>query len=122
MSNVSGRATGYRLGMAAAASHHGPTSGRERFDSPRDIRAALLPEEVPAFDAAYQRALREASETLSLETLQSTLANWRRIARMTQADPVAHRRMLQQAERTLRTGQPPENAVEWEQLRAELGV
>jgi Family of unknown function (DUF6247) len=108
--------------MTAAASHHGPTPGRERFDSPRDIRAALLPEEVAAFDAAYQRALQEASETLSLETLQSTLANWRRIARMTQADPVAQRKMLQQAELTLRAGQPPENAVEWEQLRAELGV
>jgi hypothetical protein len=108
--------------MTAAASHHGPDSGWERFDSPRDIRAALLPEEVPAFDAAYQRALREASETLSLETLQATLANWRRIARMTQADPAAHRKMLQQVERTRRTGQPPEGAVEWEQLRAELGV
>jgi hypothetical protein len=82
----------------------------------------LLPEEVPAFDAVYQRAMRKALETLSLETLQSTLANWRRIARMTQADPAAHRKMLQQAERTLRTGQPPENAVEWEHLRSELGV
>ncbi|MPY86127.1 MAG: hypothetical protein GEV00_23475 [Actinophytocola sp.] len=108
--------------MTAAASQQGPNPGQERFDSPRDIRAALLPEEVTAFDAAYQRALQEASETLSLEALQSTLANWRRIARMTQADPGAHRRMLQQAERTRRTGQPPENAVEWEQLRAELGV
>jgi hypothetical protein len=108
--------------MTAAASHDGPNPGRERFDSPREIRAALLPEEAPAFDAAYQRALREASETLSLETLQSTLANWRRIARMTRADPAGHRRMLQQAERTRRTGQPPEGAVEWEQLRTELGV
>lgn len=107
--------------MTAAASHQGE-QGPERLDSPREIRAALLPEEAPAFDAAYQRALREASETLSLETLQSTLANWRRIARMTQADPAAHRRMLQQAERTRRTGQPPEGAVEWEQLRSELGV
>ncbi len=115
------RETGYRVNMTAAAPH-GPNPGLDRFDSPRDIRAALLPEEVAAFDAAYQRALQEASETLSLETLQSTLANWRRIARMTQADPAAHRRMLQQAERTLRTGQPPENAVEWKQLRAELGA
>ncbi|MEU6646766.1 DUF6247 family protein [Saccharomonospora sp. NPDC046836] len=108
--------------MTAAASHHGRNPDRERFDSPRDIRAALLPEEVPAFDGAYQQALREASETLSLEALQSTLANWRRIAQMTQTDPAAHRRMLQQAERTLRTGQPPEGAVEWNQLRTELGV
>lgn len=108
--------------MTAASPHDGPHPGQERFDSPRDIRAALLPEEVPAFDAAYQQTLREASETLSLEALQSTLANWRRIAQMTQADPAAHRRMLQQAERTRRTGQPPEDAIEWKQLRAELGV
>lgn len=83
---------------------------------------ALLPEEVAEFDAAYQRALREASETLSLETLQSTLANWRRIAQMTESDPVAHRRMLRQAARTLRTLQAPEGAVDWEHLRTELGV
>ncbi|SFB48351.1 hypothetical protein SAMN05216266_113130 [Amycolatopsis marina] len=108
--------------MTAAASHHDGPPDREEFDSPRAIRAALLPEEVPSFDAAYQQALREAAETLSLEALHSTLANWRRIARMTQADPAGHRRMLQQAERTLRTGQPPENGIEWKQLRAELGV
>ncbi|TWE30365.1 hypothetical protein FHX69_3062 [Prauserella muralis] len=113
---------GYRVGMTAAASHHGRNPDRARFDLPRDIRAALLPEEVPAFEAAYQQALRDASETVSLEVLQSTLANWRRIAQMTQADPAAHRRMLQQAERTRRTGEPPEGAVEWNQLRAELGV
>ncbi|EHR52815.1 hypothetical protein SacmaDRAFT_4638 [Saccharomonospora marina XMU15] len=108
--------------MTAAASHHGGNPGQGRFDSPREIRAALLPDEVAAFDVAYQQALREAAETLSLEALQSTLANWRRIAQMTQADPAAHRRMLQQAERTRRTGEPPEGAVEWKQLRAELGV
>ncbi|ASR33865.1 hypothetical protein BAY61_01400 [Prauserella marina] len=108
--------------MTAAAAHGGPQPGRERFDSPLAIRAALLPEEVAAFDTACQQALRNASETLSLEALQSTLANWRRIARMTQADPAAHRRMLQQAARTRRTGQPPENGTDWQQLRTELGV
>ncbi|MEU6646937.1 DUF6247 family protein [Saccharomonospora sp. NPDC046836] len=108
--------------MTAAAAHDGPQPGRDRFDSPRAIRAALLPEEVAAFDTAYQQSLRDASESLSLEALQATLANWRRIARMTQADPAAHRRMLQQAERTRQTGQPPENATDWQQLRTELGV
>lgn len=65
--------------MTAATSPQGANPGQERFDSPRDIRAALLPEEVTAFDAAYQRALQKASETLSFEALQSTLTNWRRI-------------------------------------------
>jgi hypothetical protein len=108
--------------MTAAAANHGSSPGPERFDSPREIRAALLPEEVEDFDAAYQQALRLASETLSLEALQATLASWRRIARMTQADPAGHRRMLEQAKRTLRTGQLPDDAVDWEQFRTELGV
>ncbi|MTD54833.1 DUF6247 family protein [Amycolatopsis pithecellobii] len=108
--------------MTAAAANHGPGPYRERLDSPRDIRAALLPEEVGEFDEAYQRALRLAAETLSLEALHSMLANWRRIARMTLVNPAGHRRMLEQAQRTMETGQPPEGAVEWNQLRAELGI
>jgi Family of unknown function (DUF6247) len=108
--------------VTAAAANHGSNPGPERFDSPREIRAALLPEEVGDFDAAYQQALRSASETLSLEVLQATLASWRRIARMTQADPAGHRRMLEQVKRTLRTGELPEGAVDWEQFRTELGV
>jgi Family of unknown function (DUF6247) len=108
--------------VTAAAANHGPNPRPERFDSPREIRAALLPEEVGDFDAAYQQALRLASETLSLEALQATLASWRRIARMTQADPAGHRRMLEQAKRRLRTRQLPEDAVDWEQFRTELGV
>lgn len=108
--------------MTSAAANHGPTPDRERLSSPREIRAALLPEEVGEFDAAYQQALRAASETLSLEALQATLESWRRVARMTQADPVGHRRMLEQAKRTRRTGQLPEDAVDWEQFRTELGI
>jgi hypothetical protein len=82
----------------------------------------LLAEEVGEFDRAYQQALKVAAETLDLEKLQTTLASWRRIARQTQADPAAHRRMLQQAERTLHTGQPPAGAVGWSTLKAELGL
>ncbi|WP_236789333.1 DUF6247 family protein [Amycolatopsis sp. GM8] len=108
--------------MTAAAANHGPTPGGARFDSPREIRAALLPEEAGEFDADYQQALRQASETLSLEDLQATLANWRRIAQMTQADPAGHRRMLEQAKRTMRTGELPEGAMDWQQFRTELGV
>jgi hypothetical protein len=117
-----GQATGYRGGVTVAAANHDSNPGPERLDSPREIRAALLPEEVPAFDAAYQQTLWVASETLSLEALQTTLASWRRIARMTQTDPAGHRRMLEQAKRTMQTGQLPEDAVDWEQFRTELGV
>jgi hypothetical protein len=108
--------------VTAAAANHGQTPDRGGFDSPREIRAALLPEEVGDFDAAYQQALKLASETLSLEALQDTLSSWRRIAQMTQADPTGHRQMLAQAKRTRRTGQLPDDAVDWNQFRTELGV
>lgn len=117
-----GRAADYPEGVTAAAANHGPNQDPGRFDSPRAIRAALLPEEVGDFDAAYQQALRSASETLSLEALQATLESWRRIAQMTQADPAGHRQMLEQAKRTLRTGELPKDAMDWEQFRTELGV
>ncbi|WP_372662839.1 DUF6247 family protein [Amycolatopsis kentuckyensis] len=80
--------------------------------------AALLPEERDAFDAAYQVALADAGETRSLKAVVATLENWRAIARQTQADPAAHRAMLQQAERTLATGEAPAGAVSLADMRA----
>jgi hypothetical protein len=82
----------------------------------------LLPEERGDFERAYQNALRIAGETLSLDRVFAVLENWRRIARQTLADPAAHRRMLQQAARTIRTWEPPEGAVSWTALKAELGL
>jgi hypothetical protein len=90
--------------------------------SPAQIRAALLPEEQPEFDRQYQRALDIARETLSLNQLHAMLEHWRRIAVMTQADPVVHRQMLRAAEHTLRTGEVPAGSVSWSQLKAELGL
>lgn len=94
----------------------GPTT------SPAAIRAALLPEDVPKFDEDYARALTIAKEQLSLAELIDTLESWRRIARSTQADPAAHRRMLQAAEHTLRTGEPPAGTQSWKTVKAELGL
>ncbi|WP_246243577.1 DUF6247 family protein [Amycolatopsis pithecellobii] len=70
----------------------------------------LVPGQTPY--PGVPAAFRLASKTLSLEALQATLASWRRIARMTQADPAGHRRMLEQAKRTLRTRELPEGAVD----------
>jgi hypothetical protein len=86
--------------------------------TPRAIRAALLPEEVGDFDRAWRAALAEAAETLDLTGVYKTLENWRRIARMTQADPEAHRRMLRQAEHTLRTGELPAGSVPIDEVKA----
>jgi hypothetical protein len=105
---------GYVVCVTAAAEYE--------FDSSRAIRLALLSEERGDFDQAYKRALQEAGETLSVEGLHATLAHWALIARQTQANPVAHRRMLQQAAQTLRSGEPPAEAVEWADLKAHLGL
>lgn len=81
-----------------------------------------MPEERGDFDQAYRQALQVAGETLSLETLHTTLAHWTLIARQTQANPAAHRRALQQAARSLRTGEPPAGALDWTDLKSELGL
>lgn len=110
------------MGVTAAAEHPPQAPEPGEFDSPKAIRAALLSEERGDFDQAYKRALQEAAETLSIEGLHSTLAQWTLIARQTQADPTAHRRMLQQASQTLRTGEAPAGALEWADLKAQLGL
>jgi hypothetical protein len=114
--------TGYRVCVTAAAEHPPQAPEPGEFDSPKAIRAALLSEERGDFDEAYKGALQEAGETLSLEGLHATLAHWTLIARQTQANPTAHRRMLQQAAQTLRTGEPPAGALEWADLKAQLGM
>ena len=78
----------------------------------------LLPEEADAFDCDYRQALKAAAETLSLDELHKTLEHRRRVARMTQADPSAHRRMHAQAEQTLRTGQLPAGTMPADEIKA----
>lgn len=90
--------------------------------SPAEIRAALLPEERPIFDGEYEHALDVARSSRLLDELNRTLDAWRRIAWMTQTDPVAHRRMLAQVEHTLRTGETPPGTVPWSELKARLGL
>jgi hypothetical protein len=69
--------------------------------TPREVRAALLPEEVGEFDTGWRAALARAAETLDLTEVYEVLQHWHRIALMTQADPDAHRRMLQVSQRAL---------------------
>jgi hypothetical protein len=90
--------------------------------SPREIRAALLPEETAAFDRAWRSALAEAADRLDLSGVFETLAQWRRIAWSTRSDPEGHRRMLAHAERALRSSEQPAGTVSWDQLKADLSL
>ena len=87
----------------------------------RELRAALLPEEVPVFDTEFRRAMAEATEALDLAPALDFLRRWSRIAAATTADPDAHRRMLAlaadaDAGRPLPAGEP------WEAVKARLGL
>lgn len=62
----------------------GDATAAARFGSPEAIRAALLPEQVGEFDAALTAARR----TLRLDQLRHVLRMWRRMALMTEQDPV----------------------------------
>lgn len=84
--------------------------------TPREIRAALLPEEVGQFDSEWRRAMSRSAELLDLTEVYATLKRWRLIARLTQADPEAHRRMLLRAARSS-TGVLPQPTVTADQLR-----
>jgi Family of unknown function (DUF6247) len=83
-----------------------------RGASPYDIRAHLLPEDCAEFDLRYGQALAEARESLDLTGLFKTLENWRGKAVLAQAiGREGIRRMMEQAEHTIRTGEPPPGTV-----------
>jgi hypothetical protein len=91
--------------------------------SPREVRAALVPEEQPDFDQQWRKALTEAADSLELTEMFTILDSWRR--RATTTTYLGHdgyRRMLARAERILRTGEPEPGSVPWSQLKAELGL
>jgi hypothetical protein len=87
--------------------------------SPREVRQALLPEEVGQFDSEWRRAMARSAETLDLTEVFETLARWRHIAELTRADPDAHRRMLRRAARII-VGEE-QGTVSAEQLREIVG-
>jgi hypothetical protein len=104
--------------VTAAAAHPPHDPDPSELDSPRAIRAALLPEEAGEFDRAWRQAQAFANE----DGQQVILAHWRLIAGQTLADPAAHRRMLREAKRRLATGALPEDAGTWDELKVELGL
>lgn len=86
--------------------------------APRDIRAALLPDDRAKFDAAYETALAESRENLDLTGLFKTLEHWRRVA-VLQSDREDYRRVVRRAAEAL-TGEaiPADEPLEVTRARA----
>jgi hypothetical protein len=100
----------------------GDALAARQYASPEAIRAALLPEEVGEFDAAYDAALTAARQTWRLDQLRHVLRVWRRIALMTEQDPEAYRQVLATAAEVQRSGRPRPGSVPWTELQSELGL
>lgn len=113
---------GYGEGMSAEAVEP-PQPRSFRDASPREIRAALVPEERADFDVTWRAAMETAAETLDLSGVFRTLDGWRTHAEIT--DELGHdgyRQWLVGIERRARTGESAPGSVPWSQLRAELGL
>ncbi|MDQ3152559.1 MAG: DUF6247 family protein [Actinomycetota bacterium] len=109
-------------GLEPSPEWAGDAIAAERFCSPEAIRAALLPEQVGEFDAAFDAALTAARQTLHLDQLRHVLRMWRRMALMTAQDPDGHRQMLVTAAEVQHTGRPRPGSVPWSELKTELGL
>lgn len=84
------------------------------------LRASLLPEEVPVFDAELRAVMGEAIETLDFTGVLDCLRHWQRIAAATAADPAAHRQMLAHA--TDHAAGRPVPGEPWDSVKARLGL
>lgn len=99
---------GYPVQVTAVASANPGPRRDFRDATPRDVRAALIPEEVGDFDRQWRAAMAEAADTLDLTVVFETLDSWRRRATITQSlGQDDYRRMLARAEYTQRTGEVP---------------
>lgn len=115
----------YGVPMSTTAASDPQPQGRAPFadGSPAQVRAALIPEDVAPFDRQWLEGMAKATEHLDLTEVLATLDLWRRVAWLTTANgPDGYRRMLAQADHTLRTGERPAGSVPWHQLKAELGL
>jgi hypothetical protein len=107
----------YAVPMAAEAVE--PPRARSFKDaSPREVRAALVPEEQPDFDQQWRKALADAADSLELTEVTKVLDSWQRRATITtHLGHDGYRRMLARAERILRTGEPEPGSVPLEEIK-----
>ena len=105
--------------QVAAEAVEPPRPGNFRDASPREVRAALVPEEQPDFDRQWREALADAADSLDLTDVLETLDSWRRRAWTTShLGHDGYRRMLEKAERILRTGEPEPGSVSLDEIKA----
>jgi hypothetical protein len=106
---------------AAAVEHAQPRNFRDA--SPREIRAALVPEERAQFDSQWRATMADAAETFDLTEVFETLQFWRHRATLIEGyGHNGYRRWLAEIEQRARTGESPPGSVPWSQLKAELGL
>jgi len=87
--------------------------------TPAEVRAALIDDDVPAFDRQWRQALAEAADSYDLSGLNVMLDAWRRLA-WVQQDREKYAHMMDVAGRLTR-GEDV-RTTSWEQHRAELGL
>ena len=88
--------------------------------APREIRAALISEEIAHFDREYRQAMADAAESLDLSGVVSMLRRWRRVAWSSRDDPDAHRHMLACADELTAGGDVATES--WQQTKARLSL
>jgi hypothetical protein len=106
--------------VTAAATNEPEPEPEAELSSVQALRANLLADELPAFDAELRAALGEAIDTLDFTSVLECLRRWRRIAAATAADPAAHRRMLAYA--ADHADGRPVAGEPWEGVKARLGL
>ncbi|HEX6353710.1 DUF6247 family protein [Actinophytocola sp.] len=95
-----------------------PRSIDFREASPKEVRAAIVPEEQADFDRQWRNALKEAAESLELDCVYRILDSWRRRAMITTyLGHNGYREMLARAEERLRTGEEPPDSVPLEDIK-----
>lgn len=96
-----------------------PRSRNYQDASPREVRAALVPEERPDFDQQWRRAMAVAADSLDLAEVHRVLDSWRRRATITEhLGHSGYRDMLALAEERLRTGEPAPDSVSLAEIKA----
>jgi hypothetical protein len=107
-------------GVCVAAEAVEPPRPRNFHDaSPREVRAAIVPEERPDFDQQWETALAEAAEAFDLTGVYRVLDSWRRRATITtHLGHNGYRQMLTRAEERLRTGDAPPDSVPLDEIKA----
>lgn len=83
------------------------------------IRAALLPEDVAAFDQEFRTVMAEATASMDLAGVGAFVERWRRVA-WSSADPDEHRAMLDRAGRLLAGQDVP--TTPWTETQSTLGL